>query len=449
MKISIRSVQKDIYQIDAEPTDFIGAIKSKIEQSQGFTPSSQKIIFSGRVLADDKTLESYGFREETDYLVLIVAKPKSTPALMTSTSTPAAPAVAPAVARAAAHCSTTATPTNGNTSMPSPASVDAGVTSTRTSPSAPSLPFQTPVSPSGTPSKRALSPDTGFSSAPDVTSKKPKFFSGSSPPASGSEAHFLSSAPSAAAASMSTAETLAAATLASSEASSAPATISSTPGAPIHAFGDTSFFPIGEALQSTISNIVNMGFEPDQVQRALRASYNNPDRAVEYLMTGIPVHLEAEAAAAVQVSPAPTPAATASAAAPASGQPQNLFQQQQLGDGTGLGTSFVGSSRDPQFQQFRQHIMQNPEPFLHFLAAQNPQLAQVFTANPEALVQLLAAVGDSEGEEGPLINVPGEDRVAIERLEALGFPRPAVIEAYLACDKNEELAANYLLENGF
>ena len=46
----------------------------------------------------------------------------------------------------------------------------------------------------------------------------------------------------------------------------------------------TSFLS-GEALQTTIRNMEEMGFPKDQVLRALRASYNNPERAVEYLFS--------------------------------------------------------------------------------------------------------------------------------------------------------------------
>jgi UV excision repair protein RAD23 len=40
----------------------------------------------------------------------------------------------------------------------------------------------------------------------------------------------------------------------------------------------------GEQFNQTVNGIVNMGFPKEDVVRALRAAFNNPDRAVEYLI---------------------------------------------------------------------------------------------------------------------------------------------------------------------
>jgi UV excision repair protein RAD23 len=57
--------------------------------------------------------------------------------------------------------------------------------------------------------------------------------------------------------------------------------------------------------------------------------------------------------------------------------------------------------------------------------------------------------GMGGGQHPPgTIRVTQEELDAINRLTALGFPKHRAAEAYFACDKNEELAANFLFESG-
>jgi len=44
--------------------------------------------------------------------------------------------------------------------------------------------------------------------------------------------------------------------------------------------------------------------------------------------------------------------------------------------------------------------------------------------------------------------VSPQEMEAINRLVSLGFPKTRAAEAYFACDKNEEMAANFLFESG-
>jgi UV excision repair protein RAD23 len=46
-----------------------------------------------------------------------------------------------------------------------------------------------------------------------------------------------------------------------------------------------------------------------------------------------------------------------------------------------------------------------------------------------------------------VVHLNPEEREAIERIQSMGFERNAVVEAYLVCDKNEEAAINFLLNN--
>ncbi|XP_014281550.1 UV excision repair protein RAD23 homolog B [Halyomorpha halys] len=197
---------------------------------------------------------------------------------------------------------------------------------------------------------------------------------------------------------------------------------------------------MGDEYSNMVQNIVDMGYEKPQVEAALRASYNNPDRAVEYLINGIP----------------PDPDASEQPAA------NDTNEQGERTESSEEPLGFLRSQ--PQFQQMRSVVQQNPEllnTVLQQIGQSNPALLQLISQHQEEFVRMLnepvSASGGGGGGGGgggaeatqnsttTQVPVTPQDKEAIERLKALGFPEHLVIQAYFACEKNENLAANFLL----
>ncbi|EUC42822.1 hypothetical protein COCMIDRAFT_7663 [Bipolaris oryzae ATCC 44560] len=371
MKITFKDLKQNKFVIEAEPSETIGALKSKIQAEKGWEVPQQKLIYSGKILQDANTVESYNI-EEKGFIVCMVSKPKAAPAASSSRAAPSTPAPAPAQ-----------------------------------TPSAPQAPTQ------------------------------------------------------------------------SSTTQNAPATPSPAPAqASGERFNDPSALTMGGEREAAIANMESMGFARADIDRAMRAAFFNPDRAVEYLLTGIPESALQEQAQQTQARApnSPTPAGgnagSTAQANPSSGgdEPMNLFEAaaaaQNRGGAGGArsgGTGGAGAGalnansldflrNNPQFQQLRQVVQQQPqmlEPILQQVGAGNPQLAQMIASNPEQFLQLLAEDADEDAPLPPgaqAISVTEEEREAIERLCRLGFERDLVIQAYFACDKNEELAANFLFD---
>ena len=62
---------------------------------------------------------------------------------------------------------------------------------------------------------------------------------------------------------------------------------------------------------------------------------------------------------------------------------------------------------------------------------------------------MMGGAGGGGGGGAQVLRLSEEEMAAVNRLTEMGFDRAAAAQAYLACDKNEALAANLLMDGGF
>jgi UV excision repair protein RAD23 len=262
--------------------------------------------------------------------------------------------------------------------------------------------------------------------------------------------------------------------------------------------------------EEAITNLTSMGFPEAEVRHCLRVAHGNPDIAVEFLTNGIPDNVAAAAdlvRASNAASPAASAAGTAGSAAATTARARNasssaaagplqslrnhpqfnalrrlvqtnpgalqqvltqIGQQQPdlLAEINANQSLFLEMMNEPITEQDATAAtasdadsafnmppggMPDPMQMAQMIASlpdeQLQQMAAVMGMNPDQLRQMAASTAAGGMGGGNVIRLTAEEMAAVDRLTAMGFDRTEAAQAFLACDKNETLAANFLMDS--
>ncbi|CAH8664130.1 unnamed protein product [Heterobilharzia americana] len=221
-----------------------------------------------------------------------------------------------------------------------------------------------------------------------------------------------------------------------------PPVVATTPPSTTNTLGiGESSLVTGENFERVVQELVSMGYERSLVVRAMRAGFNNPDRAFEYLSSGNIPNVDIVEQPSDQrrgnesvPSEAPGDADAPSSESPSSDDP------------------IAALASLPQFQQMRALVQANPDllpQLIQQIGNDNADLFRLIQENEQAFLEFLntPVTGTTRpaGQRQTVLTMTAEERAAVDRLKALGFPEELVIQAYYACEKNEDAAANFLL----
>ena len=182
-----------------------------------------------------------------------------------------------------------------------------------------------------------------------------------------------------------------------------------------------------------INSLVEMGYEKEKVEKALNAASGSIELAIEFLNSD---HI-----------------------------PEPNQGNQNMGGGSVNvpGTGNLPAELVQQASIMKILCMNNPQKItslLNIFKERHPDLINLIKQHETEFKNLLVAPISQEDintfkqfeqeirrPQGPAIRLTKEESDAVKRLQSLGnFSQAEVVQAYLACDKNEEMAANFLFE---
>lgn len=194
--------------------------------------------------------------------------------------------------------------------------------------------------------------------------------------------------------------------------------------------------PVAEPSEGSIQMLVEMGIDRATAIKALKKANNNPEIAANFVLEG------------VDLDSLPDPGEERTSPSPSGGLD-------------------LGRKED-----FIRAVQEAPEQFEHIfqqLERVNPAIGQLARSNPGVLYDILVqSTGGQQRSQPPPqspsyqpapapynppepsqpsgLQLSPADEQAINRLTELGFSRQQALQAYVAADKNEALAANLLLD---
>lgn len=74
MQIFVKTPTGSAITLEIEPTDRIEDVKAKIQDKEGFLPVEQVLVFAGKILEDENTLQDYNVQKETTLHLLLRLK---------------------------------------------------------------------------------------------------------------------------------------------------------------------------------------------------------------------------------------------------------------------------------------------------------------------------------------------------------------------------------------